>query len=515
MLSGVTASDRDIIGRLVEDLPLGLWVARAPDGELVYANRRFKEIMGMAARDDVRVGGLAEPYGIYTRDGRLYPEDRLPFVQALRQRAEVCVDDITIHRGDGKRVDVRAYALPVFGEGGVITHVVIAFFDISREVEAERQRAESDRRLHSAQRLEAIGNLAGGIAHDFNNLIAGIKLLSQQLAMREADAGKREVLGMIDEITDRAAALTRSLLAFAWRGPLQTEAVALNDLVASMTTMLRRTLSGIEIAIDLAATRGGSVIGDPTQLEQVIMNLVVNSRDALRGADGGRIAIATRDAAEGGARRVVLEVSDNGPGIPAELRDRVFEPYFTTKDQGPERGTGLGLATVYGIVERHGGAVELGPGIGGRGVGLRITLPASPQPARAMPGRVVSDVPRGSGAVLVVDDDTLVRNALCAALASLGYDPIEAASGVEAIEIYRARRSTIRAVVLDMIMPGMGGHATYRALREIDPGVAVLLMSGYAVDADVSAGLALGVRGFLSKPCSMPELGRAVAGVLA
>jgi CheY-like chemotaxis protein len=216
-----------------------------------------------------------------------------------------------------------------------------------------------------------------------------------------------------------------------------------------------------------------------------------------------------------GAPRVVLEVQDNGPGIPAELRDRVFEPYFTTKDQGPERGTGLGLATVYGIVERHGGSVELGPGIDGRGVGLRIALPASPKPAVAAPSRVAGDVPRGSGTILVVDDDTLVRNAICAALASLGYDPLEAASGAEAIELYRVHRSTIRAVVLDMIMPGMGGAATYRALREIEPGVAVLLMSGYAVEADVSAGLALGIRGFLSKPCSMSELGRAVASVLA
>jgi PAS domain S-box-containing protein len=526
MLSAVTASDRDIINRLVEDLPVGLWVARAPAGELVYANRRFQDIMGMAARADVKVGEWSEPYGIYTRDGRRYPEDRLPFVRALRQRAEVVVDDITIHRSDGTRVDVRASARPVFAAGGDITHVVIAFYDISREVEAERRRAESDRRLHLAQRLEAIGNLAGGIAHDFNNLVAGAKLLAQQLAAREADASRREMLGMIDEITDRAAALTRSLLAFAWRGPLRTEPVALNALVESMVVMLRRTLSGIDISIDTTAADGGSVIGEPTQLEQVIMNLVVNSRDALRGRDGGKVAIRTRDVVldapppraigtVAAGRHVVLEVQDNGPGIPAELRDRVFEPYFTTKDHGPERGTGLGLATVYGIVERHGGAVELAPGLDGGGVTFRIYVPASPTAAVIVPGPPTTEVPHGTGEVLVVDDDTVVRHAMSRALASLGYDPIEASSGAEAIAIYRVRGADIRAVVLDMIMPGMGGGATYRALRELDPGVSVLLVSGYAVDEDVESVLALGVRGFLSKPCSVPELGRAVAAILA
>src|SRR5690606_37382730 len=152
----------EIIHALADDLPVGLWVARAPGGELVYANRRFAEIMGQVGRDDAAVGSYAEPYGILTRDGRPYPEDKMPFVRALEERQVVVADDIMIRRPDRTCVHVRAYANPVMKDG-VITHVVICFFDISREVEAEQARAESERRLHRAQRLEAIGTLAGGI----------------------------------------------------------------------------------------------------------------------------------------------------------------------------------------------------------------------------------------------------------------------------------------------------------------------------------------------------------------
>ncbi|HUJ61277.1 MAG TPA: ATP-binding protein [Kofleriaceae bacterium] len=511
MTSEELPSDHEIIPSLADDLPVGLWVARAPHGEFVYANRMFAEIMGQPGRDDVQVGGYSEPYGICTRDGKPYPESRLPFVRALEERRVVVVDDLMIVRPDRSRVDVRAFARPVANAAGAITHVVIAFIDITREVAAERARVDSEQRLHRAQRLEAIGTLAGGIAHDFNNLIFGIKLIANDLAAHEADEERRASLQLIDDITERSAMLTRSLLGFARRGKHRAMPVALDDTIQAMRELLARTLVGVAVEFELAAEGRGTVIGDQSQLEQVVMNLVVNARDAVHDTSGGRVLVRTYSA-EG---QVVLEVADNGPGIPHELRERVFEPYFTTKLQGAERGTGLGLATVFGIVESHGGAIEIASGLDGRGTTMRVQLPAHDRASAAVPAPRSRATPAGDGGVvLVVDDDAIVRRAVTVALSNLGYTPIEAGGGNEAIAIYRARQPEVRAVVLDMVMPAMSGRATYAALRELDPGVCVLLMSGHAMNEDAQGLIDLGVRGFLSKPFSLEALARALAGVL-
>jgi signal transduction histidine kinase len=506
-------SDHDIIMALGEDLPVGIWVARAPKGELVYANRTFAQIMGMEPRGDVVVGGYAEPYGICTRDGAPYPEHKLPFVRALEEKTVVVVDDLTIRRGDGTSVDVRAFGRPV---GDPITHVIIAFFDITREVEAERARAESDRRLQRAQRLESIGTLAGGIAHDFNNLIFGIKLIAAELAS-EANPKQQAALALIDDITDRAGTLTRSLLGFARLGKHRTVPVGLNDVVASMSELLSRTLTGVSLEFELEASDRGAVIGDHAQLEQVVMNLVVNARDAVRGT--GRVVVRTRSAeltaaqagAAGAGRYVVLEVADDGPGIQPEIRDRVFDPYFTTKTKGPQRGTGLGLATVHGIVESHGGSCEIDGGLGEAGTTMRVYLPASVVQVDLATLATPTEVPTGTGTILVVDDDPIVRRAVAGALEGLGYQSEEAESGPDAIEIYRARGSEIRGVVLDMVMPGMTGKQTYLALRELDAAVKVILMSGYTLNDEVQEILDLGVRTFISKPYAVEALARAVA----
>lgn len=517
----VVPSDHDIILALGEDLPIGIWVARAPSGMEVYANRMFAEIMGTGVKRDVVVGGYSEPYGILTRDGKPYPEDRLPFVRALVEKKVVVVDDITIRRPDNTCVDIRAYGRPIMDGDGAITHVVIAFFDITREVAAEKARAESERRLHRAQRLEAIGTLAGGIAHDFNNLTFGIKLIAADLAANESDPERREALSVIDEITERSATLTRSLLGFARRGKNRAVPVCLSDVIASMAELLRRTASGLELTMELAANDRGCVIGDQSQLEQVIMNLVGNARDALQG--NGRVAIRTYDvqlsgppspgaigAASAGAY-VVLEVADDGPGIPTELRERVFEPYFTTKVIGPDRGTGLGLATVSGIVEIHGGSTEIDVGLDGRGTTLRVYLPVGVRPAEPSPPSKKQAPPAGTGTVLVVDDDATVRRALARSLSLFGYTVIEAGSGPECVDVFRSRRTEIRAVLLDMVMPGMSGRATYLALREIEPEVSVILMSGYTLNDQVQEILDLGVKAFVTKPHSPEQLAQTLA----
>jgi two-component system, cell cycle sensor histidine kinase and response regulator CckA len=488
---------------------VGLWVARAPGGEFVYANRMFAEIMGQGGRDDTAVGGYSEPYGILTHDGQPYPEDRMPFVRALQEQRVVVVDDIMIRRPDRTVVYVRAYANPVKRDD-TVTHVVICFFDISREREAEAAKVESETRLHRAQRLEAVGTLAGGIAHDFNNLIFGIKLLAAELAVGETDPHRRASLRMIDDVTERSAMLTRSLLGFAGRGKHRAVPVAINDLIAAMRDLLTRTLGGIQMSFELEAHDRGTVIGDQSQLEQVVMNLVVNARDAL-GEGNGRVVIRTKT--QDGC--VVLEVIDDGPGIPPDLRERVFEPYFTTKNSGSQRGTGLGLATVFGIVESHKGTIEVGSGLAGAGATLRVMLPAAA--VAAPPPHVVEESPvePGTGTILVVDDDLMVRRAVSMTLRGLGYTTFEAASGQEAVELYRQHHGMIRAVVLDVIMPGMSGRATYAAIREVDPAAVVLLMSGYTNNEEVQHLLQQGARGFVMKPYSVEVLARSLADAMS
>jgi signal transduction histidine kinase len=511
-------SSESIISALADDLPVGIWVARAPGGEFVYANRMFGQLMGTVGLEGPTVGGYSEPYGIFTRTGEPYPEARMPFVRALEEKKVVVVDDITIHRPDRSRVDVRAFARPVADEQGTITHVVIAFFDISLEVELARQRAVAQERQQRTQRLESIGTLAGGIAHDFNNLIFAIKLVAAETLLRTVEPRLRSDLELIDNITERAATLTRSLLGFARLGKHRAAPISLDELVGGMQELLARTLAGLNLEFHLGAEEGGTVVGDHAQLEQVVLNLVVNSRDAVGGS--GKVVVTTRTmqlaASPAGVtgviapgRVVLLEVADDGPGISPSERERVFEPYFTTKSRGPDRGTGLGLATVLGIVEAHHGSIEIAPGLEGRGTTMRVYLPAGPQAPHAEaapPPRPARG--RGSGTLLVVDDDHIVRKALTGAIRQLGYDVLEAASGEEAITLFREHHPEIRAVVLDMIMPGMSGRATYVGLKAISAGVKVLLMSGYTMNEEVQAILELGVRGFLSKPYSVEALAR-------
>lgn len=500
-------SDDEIISEIGEGLPVGVWVARAPGGEFVYANTTFRTIMGMPALEDVARGEYAEPYRIHDRSGALYPESSLPFVRALETRQTVMADDIVIHQHDGAKVFIRAYARPVF-EDGEITHVVIAFFDISREVEAEIARAESEARLHQAERMQSLGTLAGGIAHDVNNLLGAISLIASSLAMDEANPERRSDLGKIEEVVQTATGLARSLLTFAGRGKNLTTPVSLNDVVTGVERLFSHGVAKrIQVSQTLSASRG--VLGDYARLEQVVLNLLVNARDAMPA--GGRIQISTRDD----EAHVVLEVEDEGEGVPAEIRGKIFDPFFTTKHDGPRVSTGLGLATVYGIVDCHGGSVEVVDAPGG-GALFRVRLPAC---ERAVAPRAAADSDvapvRGEGLVLVVDDERVLREAAVDVLTSLGYRTLGASGGREALEILAQRGAEIDVVLLDMSMPGMDGEQTYRAMRDLRADIPVLLTTGYALNDAAQRVLDLGVRGFIEKPWNLARISRALADVLA
>ncbi|HSR97360.1 MAG TPA: response regulator [Kofleriaceae bacterium] len=499
-------SDQDLILALGEDLPVGLWVARVPGGEVFYANRAFAALTGQPAREDVTAAKFAAHYGVVTRRGTLYPEGRMPFARAVAERCTVIADDMMIRRHDGTTVEVRAVARPV---GEPTSHVVVALFDVSREVAAERARAECEQQLRRAQRFEAIGSLAAGTAHEFNNLMFGVKLLAAELAASEPDPKRRAALEMIDDITERSAALTRSLLGFVRRGKQRSVMVSINDIATSMAELLGRAMAGVELTFELDAADRGAVVGDQPQLEQLIMDLALHACDAVGGA--GRIVIRTSDAAIDTARAIALEVIDDGAGLTPERRARLFEPDAPASEDAPGSRGARGLASVRAIALAHGGAIEIGNGLDGRGTAIRVLLPAADQPRTPRPRIAPAELPRGSGLILVVDDDHMVRKVVTGSLGALGYTTIEALSGSDAIEIYRAQHDQIRAVVLDMVMPDMAGKATYLALRAIDSNVAVLLMSGHTMNEQVQEILDLGVRRFVSKPYSIGALATALA----
>ena len=493
-------SNEEIIHGLADNLPFGVWVARAPGGEFVYANATFAEIMGMTARGDVAVGEYAEPYGIYDRRGRLYPEDRMPFVQALKAGREVVVDDIVIHRHDGRKVYIRATARPVFN-GKAISHVVVAFIDISREVAAEAARRETESRLRVGQRMESLGNLAGGIAHDFNNLLAVVKALASALHATETDPDRRSDLETIDEATRRAADLTRSLLRFAGGQTPGARSVDLSLVVRRTAWLLERSLDRrITITVDTAPTAW--VSGDETQMEQVVMNLTLNARDAMEG-DGEIVLLTYEDGDE-----VVLEVADTGPGLDEALRERIFEPYFTSKQKSSNRGTGLGLSIVHGIVTSHGGRIEVKgrPGGGSRFIVFFPAAHVGGSGETPVPKDAAAPDYQGTGIALIVDDETPVRRAAERLLTGLGFEVLAAAGGREALRLFARHGRSIRFVLLDVTMPDMDGKETLIALRAAGLEAPVVITTGYSLGTRALPLLDAGAKAFLPKPFGRAEL---------
>ncbi len=355
--------------------------------------------------------------------------------------------------------------------------------------ELERQMAEQKRleeQLRHAQKMEAVGQLAGGVAHDFNNLLQVIQGYTS-LARDEAPRGGtvHESLGLVLQAAERAALLVRQLLAFGRRQVLSLTIVDLDQIIGGLLPMLRPVL-GENVTVEVR--RGAKldrIEADPNQLEQVLVNLCVNARDAM--PEGGTIVISTENALVDERQRqelslpragayVRLAVTDSGTGMTPEIRSRVFEPFFTTK--GPGRGTGLGLATVHGLVAQHRGAVQLESEVG-RGTRVEVFLPtADPAADRAVPRQPLA-VSRGTESILVAEDDALVLELTRAYLVSAGYTVFTASSGVEALEVIDDRATEIDLAVLDVVMPKLGGEAVLRYLRERRPGVPVVFASGY------------------------------------
>jgi two-component system, cell cycle sensor histidine kinase and response regulator CckA len=392
-----------------------------------------------------------------------------------------------------------------------------------REAEERRQRKRLEQHVNQLQKFEAIGRLAGGVAHDFNNLLGVILGQSEILLDRPHDEGMTHGLEMIRESARRGASLTRQLLAFGRRQILETKVLNLNAILADVEKLLQRVIGeDIELVFQKDA-KIGSVEADPGQLEQVVVNLATNARDAM--PKGGRLTIATAnvdlDEAYADHRVVVrpgryvqLVVSDTGCGMDRETQSHIFEPFFTTKEQG--KGTGLGLATVYGIVKQSGGYIWV-YSEPGHGTSFKIYMPIVE--AAAESPRIVEqseELARGSETILVVEDDASLREVTCEFLQSSGYTVITAGSPEEALHLAESHNCSIDFLLTDVIMPKMNGRELATRLVKARPGMKVLYVSGYAdgivrdgAHGPLEEGLA-----FLQKPYTRTMVTRKIREIL-
>lgn len=400
-----------------------------------------------------------------------------------------------------------------------INAVLIISKDITTIRLAEEERNKLEAQFLQAQKMEAIGTLAGGIAHDFNNLLMGIQgSISLMLYNLDKNHPHYERLKNVEMQVQGGADLTKQLLGFARGGKYEIKTTDLNKIVRKSAAVFGQTKKEIIIA-EKYAPGLWRVEADQGQLEQVMFNLYINAWQAM--PEGGTLSLETDNCELDGnysrqyfvqpGRYVKITVADTGVGMDEHIRARVFEPFFTTKEMG--RGTGLGLATVYGIVKAHGGLINVYSELG-NGSTFSIYLPASNNETEQEKTKV-PELSRGTETILLIDDEKMVIEVTKELLEMLGYQVIMATSGSEALDIYCRQGKEISLVVLDMIMPGMSGGETFDALKRLNPLVKVVLSSGYSLNHKVSDILERGCHAFLQKPFSTHELSRIIRKTLA
>ncbi|OFW52422.1 MAG: hypothetical protein A2146_01170 [Actinobacteria bacterium RBG_16_67_10] len=445
-----------------------------------------------------------------------HPDERAQLMRLTAQPDQIPSSgfDVRIVRPDGSVRQLRSRAFPVRDAAGTAVGLVGVSADITDLRAAENQ-------LLHAQKMEAVGRLAGGVAHDFNNVLTVILSYAQMLLQDFPPGDPRAAdIGQIVEAVRRAQGLTRQLLAFSRQQVVQPVVLDPNAAIRSVEKMLRRLIGeDIEFVLQLSEV-AGSLRADAGHFEQVLMNLAVNARDAM--PQGGRltIAAAAQTVDTEGAQAlglpaagswVVISIADTGMGMTPEVRSRIFEPFFTTKDPG--RGTGLGLATVYGIVRLSGGHVTVDSALGA-GTVFRIYFPRLEAEAPAAALQAEGDVAGGTETIVIAEDDPAVRGVATQILVRHGYTVIVARHGEEALARVAAHRGSVQLVVTDVVMPGMDGVALVQQLRTLHPGVRALFTSGYAGEEIVRRGVLSSGTPFLEKPFTPASLARKVREVL-
>jgi PAS domain S-box-containing protein len=504
-----------LLKAVFDAIPLALLV-KDLEGRLLVVNAPTAERWGLTPE---------QMTGMNVKEMSIPPDERRLVEETdARVARENRILDYELKRTmpDGRVRLLRAIKAPLHGPDGRVTGILGISEDITDRRRMEEDKAALERQLQQVQKMDTVGRLAGGIAHDFNNLLTPvIGFVDLALTRIRPDDPLRQELGMIREAAARAAELTQGLLSFSRSQVMTLRPVNLNAEVRALHRMISRVIGeDIEIVLNLDPLLG-TVEADAAQMQQVLMNLAVNARDAM--PNGGKLVIETRevDLDSGYAERVLqtepgpyvmVSVSDTGVGMSAETQARIFEPFFTTKEPG--KGTGLGLSIVYGIVRQHRGAIHV-YSTPGHGTSFKLLLPrlaAHASPAES-PHRPLSAL-RGSERVLVVEDEARVREAVCALLASLGYDVAQAASPGDALGLLEnAKRGPPHLLVTDIMLPGQSGGDLYAALRGRVPGLRVLYMSGYPRDMLAGSAAAVPSR-FIGKPFGLAELAEKVRAVL-
>jgi PAS domain S-box-containing protein len=478
------------------------------DGQLRYVNRAGRRILGIGPSEDVGRLTIADLF-LERERARLLGET-IP----TTLRDGVWRGESVFRARDGREIPVSIVGLAHRGMANTAPYLSMIVRDLSAYKKLEEQY------LH-AQKMEAVGRLAGGVAHDFNNLLTVINSYSAFLLedLESQDPRRRDV----EEIAKAgvsAAYLTRQLLAFSRQQVIQPQVLDVNDVVANAESLLKRMIGEDVVLATTLAPQLGRVRVDPGQFEQVIMNLAVNARDAMPG--GGRLTIETGNAEMDEAyvqthafgrpgRYVTLAVSDSGVGMDETTKAHIFEPFFTTKEVG--KGTGLGLATVYGIVKQGGGFISVYSEVG-RGTTFKIYLPRTDEPVEHLDTATPTSSLRGTETLLVVDDAPAVRMAVRGVLERHGYTILEAPTGEAALQLAAKHRGALDLLITDVVMPGMSGRDVARSLSTERPGLKVLYMSGYTDDTIVRHGmLEPGVR-FVQKPFAPDALAQLVRQVL-
>jgi PAS domain S-box-containing protein len=481
--------------QLAENIQEVFWLTDPAKNQMLYISPGYEKIWGRTC-----ASLYAEPRNWLEA---IHPEDRQRVLQeALTRQVEGTYDEeYRIVRLDSSLRWIRDRAFPVRNAAGQVYRIAGVAEDITKHKELETQ-------FLQAQKLEAVGQLAGGVAHDFNNLLTIISGYSELLLKHlEKDDPRTALVGEVQTAADRGAVLVRQLLAFSRRQVAQPEILDLNAVIAALEKMLRPLIrEDIELRVELAPALG-QVRADRGQLEQVLLNLVVNARDAM--PQGGQLRIATSalDLDHGQAQQrgiglpgpyVVLSVRDTGVGMDAATQARIFEPFFTTKEPG--QGTGLGLATVYGIVRQSGGAIQV-HSKPGKGTTFEIYLPrAAGGESAAASAEISPEAVRGAETLLLVEDEEGVRRLVGLLLREAGYTVLVASRGEEALQLGTQHQGPIHLVISDMVMPGMRGSELAERLQGLHPALKVLFISGYAEQIAGLQELAEPGVAFLQKP---------------